>query len=171
MIDSGIHIRPAGVLDAEHILDWENNVEDWNLEENEVPYSILDILNFIHELSDIQKVKQARWIICTNKGDRQIGAVDLTEIDFEKRKASVGVLIAREEDRGKGYAKQALKLIEQEASKLGLVHLISSILPNNEKSIQLFQKCGFRKIGKTNDRFLIDGVYIQALLFEKWLKK
>ncbi len=166
-----MHIRPVGVLDAEHVLDWENNVPDWNTAENDVPYTVLDILNFIHELDDIEKVKQARWIICKNDGHAQIGAVDLTEIDFQKSEASVGVLVAHQANRGKGYAKQALQLLEREAKSLGITRLISTILPNNEVSIHLFQKCGFTKIGETDERFLIDGAYIQALVFEKWLKE
>ena len=171
MINNEIYIRPVGVLDAENVLDWENNVKGWSFEDLDNPYSILDILNFIEELTNISEAKQARWIICSRQNDRPLGAVDLTEINFKKQEASIGVLIAQQEDRGKGHAKMALQLIEKEASDLGLKHLFSSILPDNKISIRLFENCGFQKIGKTNDKFLIDGVYIEALLFEKWLKK
>ena len=67
-----VYIRYIDVMDAEHVLDWENNVEGWNVEENETPYSIFDILQLIHELSDIQKAKQARWIICEKESVNEL---------------------------------------------------------------------------------------------------
>ena len=45
-----VYIRYIDVMDAEHVLDWENNVEGWNVEENETPYSIFDILQLIHDI-------------------------------------------------------------------------------------------------------------------------
>ena len=61
--------------------------------------------------------------------------------------------------------------MEEEAEKLGVERLFSTIFPENKASIQLFEKCGFQKIGKSNDVYFIDGEYIKALLFDKWLKK
>ena len=171
MTKNQAYIRYIDVMDAEHVLDWENNVEGWNTQENETPYSIFDILQLIHELSDIQKAKQARWIICEKDSGHQIGAADLTEIDFEHATASVGVLIAKKENRRSGFASQAISFIEEEARKLGIERLISTIFPGNKASIQLFEKCGFQKIGKSDDTYFIDGEYIEALLFDKWLKK
>lgn len=171
MNEVSIYIRPIEVIDAVCVLDWENNIEDWNLSGEEEPYSLLDILNLIHELSDIKKAGQARWIICDGVNQRQIGVVDLTEIDFAAQTASVGVLVADKKDRKNGLGSFSLSFIEKEAEKLGIKRLISTILMTNEASLRLFEKCGFTKIGKSNDAYLIDGEYIEAMLFEKWLKK
>ncbi len=169
--DLSIYIRPVEIDDAYHVLDWENNVEGWNMEQNETPYMLFDIVNLIYELQDVRKAKQTRWIICDSKDDRQLGAVDLTGIDFEKGEPSVGVLVADKEKRNRGIGRKALHLLEEQARELGLSRLLSGILPSNGASLHVFTKLGYRKIGETDESYFVDGVYIKALLFEKWLNE
>ncbi|MDX2362847.1 MAG: GNAT family N-acetyltransferase [Crocinitomicaceae bacterium] len=169
MDDSSIYIRDITPLDAEFVQKWENDPE-WNFRENATPYSIMDILQFIHELGDVRKAQQARWIICETETDRPLGAVDLTEIDFAKKEASVGVLIAEKEDRRKGYAFQALELIEEKAKDLEIDRLISTVFKSNSGSLDLFIKNCFVKIGETDVPYLSEATYIKAIIFEKWVK-
>lgn len=166
MINPDIYIRPVTVLDAQFVLEWENDPE-WNNREEGGAYSIIDILQFIHELADVHKAKQARWVICSQKDDRPIGAVDLTEIDFIKQEASVGVLIHNKKDRRKGIALYSLQLLEVEAAKLGIRRLLSTVYESNEGSVNLFTKCDFEKIGNTDVQNFKDGTYIKAIIFEK----
>jgi len=171
MSDSSIFLRYIETKDAEQVLDWENNEENWAVSENDSPYSIYDILVLIGELQNIQKAKQARWMICSNIDEEAIGNVDLTEIDFENKQATVGILIADKETRNKGFASEALQLIEVEAMKLGVEKLNSTIHQSNKVSITLFLKSEFKKIGLQKESDLKDDEYIDVLVFEKWLKK
>jgi RimJ/RimL family protein N-acetyltransferase len=100
-----------------------------------------------------------------------LGAVDLTEIDFDKKEASVGVLIAVKEHRRKGYARESLEELSLEAINLGLDRLIATVQIDNIASQNLFQKCHYNTIAKSDDRYLNEGKYIETLLFEKWLRK
>ena len=148
--------------DAVLILDWENNVENWAVSENDSKYSLFDIVMLIGELQDIQKAKQGRWIICTTEDDAVIGCVDLTEVNFEENRAEVGILIAEKENRRKGYALQALQLIESKAEELDLNKLSCSIHSTNISSLELFKKNDYKQLDKiSNDIYF----------FEKWLKK
>ena len=171
MSDYSIYLRYIQTQDAALVLDWENNQENWAVSENDSPYSIYDILVLIGELQDIQRAKQARWMICSDLNNQAIGNVDLTEIDFENKVATVGILIAEKELRNKGYASQALVLIEKEANKLKIDKLTCSIHADNLASISLFLKNGFEKIGKQDAPDLKNDQYIDVILFEKWLKK
>lgn len=166
-----IYIRPIDIPDVLTVMQWENNPANWDASDNKSEYALYDIVRLIEELRDVHRAKQARWIICTEEGDTLIGTVDLFEIDFEKKEAAVGVLVADEVNRRKGIASQALVFIEQEALKLMLQRLVCIIHPHNLGSLHLFEKQGFEKIGKTNDKFLNEGVYLEALIYEKWLKK
>ena len=166
-----ISIRPIELSDAAVVLQWENDVENWNSSNNDSPFQLWDIVRLIESLADINKSKQGRWIITEHSTGRRIGTIDLCAIDFENHQAIVGILIADKIDRKKGYASDALGLIELEARKLGLERLTCMIHPMNEPSLRLFQKRDFNKIGLSDDKYLSDGVYIEALLFEKWLKK
>lgn len=170
MSDSSIYLRYIETRDAEQVLDWENNEENWAVSENDSPYSIYDILILIGELQSIQNAEQARWMICLNETQEAIGCVDLTEIDFENKVASVGILIANKELRKKGFASKALQLIENEAIDLGLTLLKCSIHADNLASISLFTKNNYKNTGKQKEAELKGDKYIEVLLFEKWLK-
>ena len=108
-------------------------------------------------------------MICSPELSEPIGVVDLTDIDFEVGVSGVGVMIADPIHRRRGLASKALKLLEIEAKNLKIHTLLSTILENNSASIQLFEKIGYEKIGATEEKYLVQGVYIQGLLFEKWL--
>lgn len=171
MNSAPIYIRYVEFKDAELVLDWENNQENWAVSENDSPYSIYDVLVLIGELQDIRKVNQARWMICLSGSNKAIGNVDLTEIEFDKHESTVGILIADVIQRNKGYASLALELIERQAEELEINKLNCSIHSDNTASISLFEKNGFIKIGKLEKPAVKDGQNIDVLLFEKWLKK
>ncbi len=162
MENKSIFIRKVEFDDAEFILHWENNEENWAVSENSSPYSLFDIISLISELQDVRKAEQGRWMICSKESLFPIGCVDLTGIDFENKTAEVGILIADKEVRRLGFALKTLHLVEEQAKELGLDKLLCSIHSVNIASIELFKKCNYQQLdGKEN------GIYF----FEKWLKK
>ncbi len=162
MQDSLLLIRKVTFKDADCILDWENNEENWAVSENDSKYSIFDIVALIGELQDVKNAKQGRWMICTKEGETPIGCVDLTGIDFENKTAEVGILIADKNHRRKGYALMSLQLIEEQAKELELNKLSCSIHSGNLASIDLFKKCGYQELVEETK---------EIYFFEKWLKK
>ncbi len=160
--NNSIFIRKAIFEDAECILEWENNEENWRVSDNDSPYSIYDILVLIGELQDIQKVKQGRWMICLSETQEKIGCVDLTTIDFVKKTAEVGILIADKKNRRKGYALKSLICLEKKAVELGLTKLKCRIHSANTASVELFKKCDYQQLNKVENGICF---------FEKWLKK
>nr|WP_299382738.1 GNAT family N-acetyltransferase [Allomuricauda sp.] len=69
--------------------------------------------------------------------------------------------------RGKGVGKKLLEQLILESEKAGFWTIQSGIFPENEASIQLHQKVGFRFIGKRERIGKLDGVWKDNLLFEK----
>lgn len=166
-----IYIRPIDIPDALTVLYWENNPENWDASDNKSEYQLFDIVRMIEESRDIHKICQGRWMICDKSNDELIGTTDLFDINFEKGEATVGVLVADKENRRKGIAEKALRLLEIEAKKLNIFTLKCAIHPNNLSSVNLFEKLDFIKIGKTEQEFVNEGVYLQASIYEKCLKK
>jgi len=166
-----IYIRPIDIPDALLVMNWENNPENWDASDNNGEYQLYDIVRMIEENKDIQRAKQARWMICDSTTDVQLGTVDLFDIDFEKNEGFVGVLIADKANRQKGLANLAIELVEKEALNLGLERLKCVVHPGNKPSVRLFEKREFVKIGKTERQFINDGVYLEASIYEKWVKK
>lgn len=69
--------------------------------------------------------------------------------------------------RGKGVGKALLKTLISESEDAGFWTIQSGIFPENEASIGLHEKVGFRYIGKRERVGKINGVWKDNLLFEK----
>ena len=74
------------------------------------------------------------------------------------------------ENRRNGLATIAIQLIEGKADELGLERVKCVVHPGNQASVRLFEKQGFVKIGTTDRQFLNEGVYLNASIYEKWVK-
>lgn len=166
-----VYISPVTIQHAEAILEWENHLEGWAPRHEDEGYSLLDILQLIHELQDIRSAKQGRWMIMELKSDRLLGLVDLTDIDFDQSRAGVGVLIADKNDRGFGYAKEGLKLLEEVAKSYGIQRLTAEVLPGNHDSLKLFERSGYKRKGFSEQSYLEEDRYIHAVILEKWVNE
>jgi len=156
--------------DAPLILDWENNEEFWAVSENDSAYQLFDIQHLIMTLQNIEKAKQARWMICLRENDQAIGCVDLTEINFENESATVGILISDRKNRRKGYAISTLKNIEDVALELNIKHLKCTIHEENSQSVILFEKSNYVRVGESFDASDSEGEGKKIIELEKWLK-
>lgn len=159
-----IALRLPVINDAETILSWENNPENWDVSDNDSAYSIEDILQLIESFKNSIKPEQLRFII--HSEDILLGAVDIFDINYENKSGAIGILIAEEEFRRKGLASKALSLIEDEARKLGINRLSALIHSENEKSRKLFEKMGYliRSKSKAGDQS-------NTIVVEKWVEK
>jgi diamine N-acetyltransferase len=87
--------------------------------------------------------------ICLKEGERHIGDVHLTEIDWVSRHAWVGIFIGEAQHQSQGYGQQALRLILRHAfGDLGLRRLYLTVLDDNARAIRVYEKCGFRIEGR-----------------------
>ncbi|SDQ21042.1 GNAT family N-acetyltransferase [Flagellimonas zhangzhouensis] len=82
----------------------------------------------------------------------------------------VSVYIATK-SRGKGVGKQLMQRLIEESEKAGYWTLQSGVFPENEASIKLHDKVGFRFIGKRERVGKIHGIWKDNLLFEKRSEK
>lgn len=138
-----VSLREIQSADADELLKWENNPENWEVSETKQPYTEQEIKAFVNQEQNIKKHLQQRFMICLN--DTPIGCIDLFEYNPLINKAGVGILIAKKIDRNKGYASKALNLLINKCrNELNIVHLFCNIYKDNKASIRLFEKCGFQ---------------------------
>ena len=147
-----IYLRTLEPADANIILKWENNSDNWRLSNTLVPFSRKLIEDYVNSAQDIYSIKQLRFIICLVENDKEIGAIDLFDFDPYHQKVGLGILIAKFEDRRNGYAKEAVLLIKEYCfSHLNLHQVYCNILSENKASINLFEKSGFTICGTKKD--------------------
>ena len=167
-----ISLRPLEPEDIDLLYRWENDMEVWLVSNTQTPYSRYILIQYIKESTkDIYETKQLRLII-QNEKQKAIGAVDLFNFEPYHLRAGVGILIHNKNDRNKGYATDALKALSKYAFEvLGLKQLYANISADNLKSISLFEKLGFVKVGvkqkwlKTRDGWK-DEILFQKILTE-----
>ncbi|MGZ3933124.1 MAG: GNAT family N-acetyltransferase, partial [Bacteroidia bacterium] len=120
----------------------------WQVSNTQTPFSRYVLEQFLmnaHE--DIYTNKQLRLIISEVDKDAAVGAIDLFDFDPYHLRAGIGILIA-EEYRNKGFAFEALQLLQDYAFKtLLLKQLYCNVTVSAASSLQLFEKSGFEKVG------------------------
>ena len=143
-----IYLRTLEPADADIILKWENNSDNWRVSNTFVPFSRKLIEDYVNSAQDIYSIKQLRFIICLVENDKEIGAIDLFDFDPYHQKVGLGILIAELEDRRNGYAKEAVLLIKEYCfNHLNLHQVYCNILSENISSVDLFEKSGFTICG------------------------
>ena len=113
------------------------------------------------------ELKQLRLIIELIDEKRPVGAIDLFDFDPHHHRAGVGVLIAEQSDREKGYAREALEtLIKYCFEVLKLHQLWCNIAASNQASIQLFNSAGFKVVGEKKEWLYTGSGYEGELLLQ-----
>lgn len=163
-----IILRALEPEDLEILYLWENDPAVWHLSGTLVPYSKYILKQYLeHVGKDIFELKQLRLIIQLREENRPIGAIDLFDFDPHNRRAGVGVLIADNGDRGKGYATEALEsLLRYSFEVLGLHQLWCNIAIWNKPSIQLFTSVGFCVVGEKKEWLFNGRGYDDELLLQ-----
>ena len=163
-----ISLRALEPEDLEILYTWENNPAVWHLSGTLVPYSKFVLKQYLQNAAkDIFELKQLRLIIELRDEKRPVGAIDLFDFDPQHRRAGVGVLIADQSDRGKGYASEALEtLVKYCFNVLGLHQLWCNIAASNKLSIQLFTSAGFKLVGEKRDWLYTGSGYENELLLQ-----
>ena len=57
-----IALRLPILSDAATILSWENNPENWDVSDNDSPYSLEDIINLINSFHGVEKPEQLGFL-------------------------------------------------------------------------------------------------------------
>jgi diamine N-acetyltransferase len=166
-----IYLRSLESTDLNLLYDWENDTENWEVSGTLTPFSKDILKSFIDNSDkDIYTTKQYRFIICF-KNNLPIGTIDLFDFDPQHLRAGIGILIGNKEYRGKGFSKEALKLLIDYCLKtLKLTSLFCTIEESNIPSIKLFESLKFSKSGiKYNWIRKNDGKYYNVGFYQLML--
>jgi len=162
-----IYLRALEPEDLEFIHTIENDESVWEMSNTITPYSRYLIKQYLEQAhKDIFEVKQLRLVI-SSYDDVALGMIDLFDFDFKNSRAGVGILVKDANERGKGYGKEALKLlVDYSFTHLCLHQLYCNISEENETSIKLFSNQGFKNIGLKKDWNLVNGAYKNEYVFQ-----
>lgn len=163
-----LFLRALEPEDLDFIHQIENDEDLWELSTTVAPYSRFILKKYLKNVHrDIYDVKQLRLAICKKESDELIGMVDLYDFDPAHHRAGIGIIIASNAERGRGYGAEALQLITNYSfTHLEMHQLYANILEGNERSMRLFEKMNFTRVGVLKDWKRVRGTYKNEYLYQ-----
>ena len=156
----------SGVIDQMRASDWEQ-VRSIYLEGIRSGHSTFETDAPSWEKWDEGHLQIPRLVM--RDGERVVGWAALSPVS--KREVYRGVaeltVYVSENARGQGIGRSLLKALIQESEQNGIWTLQASIFPENEASVQLHLRCGFREVGRRERIAMLKGVWRDTLLFER----
>lgn len=170
-------LRPIELSDAEEIFRYRSNSET-NKYQGWIPNTIIDVHDFIqNKISSEFNITGTWYQLAILKRDNLelIGDVGIHFLDKNIKQVELGCTLDKYQ-QGKGYATEALNAVLMYLfNELDKHRIISSIDPENIKSIKLFERLGFQKEAHFKKSVLLNGKWaddaIYAILKEEWYKK
>jgi len=99
------------------------------------------------------------------ENNKLIGLTILRDINLINRSAETAIYIGDQNERSKGYSKEALTLTLNFAfNNLGLHRVFLSVREDNVAAIGLYEKMGFIREGILRDSIYKDGKYISLII-------
>lgn len=163
-----VYLRALEPEDLEFVYQIENDESIWEVSNTQTPYSKFLIRQYLENAhQDIYEAKQLRLAIVVAEFNKVIGLIDLFDFDPKNQRAGIGIVIQNEQDRSKGYGKEALGLlIDFSFTHLQLHQLFANIGSQNEASSRLFSTFGFQKIGVKKDWIYVNNQFQNEDLYQ-----
>lgn len=94
-----------------------------------------------------------------------VGLVVLDKIDWKNRRSQIGIKLSPK-SQGKGIGQECLRLtIKYAFCELNLNKLEATVLEYNEKSKNMFIKCGFKEEGRLKESIFKGDSYNDLIIF------
>ena len=163
-----IRLRAVEPEDLELLYEWENNQSYWSISNTITPFSRYNLKQYIENShKNIYETGQLRLMIDHIDDKKTIGTIDVFEFDPFHKRAGIGILIAYECYRKKGFASMSLTCLLNYCFEILKLHQVfCNIISNNAESIDLFMKQGFVKSGTKKDWIKTDDGYIDEFMFQ-----
>ena len=163
-----VTLRAPEPGDLDILYLWENDPTLWPYGSTRAPLSRHQIWQYLDSYDgDIFTHKQLRLMIVENESGKPVGSVDFYDFDPRDGHASLGIFVA-EEYRKHGYASETLKLVSDYAREtLALHQLAAWVSVDNEASIRLFKKSGFKSKACLRSWIKRGRTYSDVLIFQQ----
>lgn len=162
-----VSLRALEPSDLDLIYSWENNPDVWEISHTLTPFSKFVLTQYLkNQHLDIYSSKQLRLVVM-DQNNLAVGLIDLFDFDPKHRRAGVGILVDAS-SRGKGYAREALELIEDYCfNHLDFKQLYANVGFENSISLKLFESLRYQKVGVKKQWIKTANGFIDEILYQK----
>lgn len=160
-----VYLSPISTEDAETYCRWLNDpLISGNIDGAAKVYSLTAEQEYIEK---VQKQNAHIYAIVLKETDALIGNIGIEEIDNTSRTATIGIFIGDEENRSKGYGREALRLACRYAfDRLNLHSLHLWVFSFNHQAMNMYKDVGFKEVGRLRESYFLDGKYHDSILMD-----
>ncbi len=159
-------LRPINLDDKSEIFKYRSDAET-NKYQGWIPKSMDDVETFIGKISKNINEPETwfQFVIIENKTQKIIGDLGVHFFDSENKQVAIGYTLNKDFQK-KGYAIESVKrVIDYLFNELDKHRVIASIDPDNENSIRLVERIGFRKEAHFVESLFINGKWVDDLIY------
>ncbi len=163
LVGNRLYLSPMSVEDAAIYVKWLNNP---TVSENIGMDTKITTLESEKEWLKENQNKY-NFAIVLKESDKLIGNISLIEVDLVHRNAVLGIFIGDDSNRGKGYGKEAIKLLlEYGFNNLNLNNIMLSVYSFNKRAIKVYESLGFKKFGTRHKSHYFKGKFYDEIQME-----
>jgi RimJ/RimL family protein N-acetyltransferase len=163
LIGERVVLRPFGKRDLPHIRRWSNDAELRRLIGEVAPISPAESEKFYRELRGDEN--RIWFVIVLKKGKRVIGEAGLLRMFRPWRSTDMTIIIGERDAWGKGYGKEAGRLILNYAFQhLGFHRVSIGVVGFNKNALRFWRSLGFKKEGVERDAHFYDNKYSDGIM-------
>ncbi|WP_306534111.1 GNAT family N-acetyltransferase [Geobacter sp.] len=161
LVGLNVYLRPLGLKDLEgNYVDWLNDPEvSANNSHHIFPYTREQAEEYIQKAY----TGSSKLVLAVNlkESDVHIGNIALQQIDFRNQCAEFAVLFGEKDYWGKGYSKEAARLIMKHGfDSLNLRRIYCGTFAENIAMQKLADFLGFKREGVRREAFFKDGKFV-----------
>lgn len=160
-----IYLSPMCIDDAEKYTEWFSDRK--NTDCLHYTSQLVTVQDEKAWLENISKKNGYNFAIVDSKTDKLIGNCSLSHVVHLDRTATVGIFIGDEENKNKGYGREALTLLLDYGFNILNLHNIKlDVFAFNERAIACYKKVGFKEYGRRHECYFLDGKYHDSVSME-----
>ncbi len=166
LVGSRCYLSPVTPDDAERWAAWLNDL-DVTLPLGDEAYATITVADQARDIDDISARHQHVFDIVELATDEPVGRCLLFAVNQVDRSAELGIFLGEKTAWGKGYAREASALLLDYAFNLLNLHSVMlGVFSFNERAIRLYERLGFRAIGRRREARIVAGRAFDVVLMD-----
>jgi diamine N-acetyltransferase len=164
-----VRLRALELADLDHIMSFYNTLELRRLLGPPIVRSRKYVEQWLLKVSVWDPWRDGHLYLAVEekKSHEFLGLARLEDIKLPHNRAEVGISIYDPEKRGKGFGTDAMiVLLGIGFHILGLNSIYLDTMEDNERSIHVYEKIGFKRVGVLRETEYMDGIHKGLLIMD-----